>query len=198
MTETSAFALLARLLFRELWKGAPCYVPLAPDVALEELDAVATSAGDLARDLARDEGDRGFDALLLIGDAALRRPRAAGWDVLDLGTEWTRWTGVPFVYAFWIWRGGECPVELVRRLEAARRMGMARVDEIVASLDLSSTGLDAAACRHYLHRTIQFDLGPEQLRGLERFLSLLEQNGLVARAPRPVEFVEAPLVEGAR
>ena len=140
-----------------------------------------------------------LDAVLLIGDAALRSSRVTGWEVRDLGTEWTRWTGLPFVYAFWMCRGGTCPVSLTERLEEAKRVGLARIDDIVESLDLpGSIGLDAAACRDYLRRTIQFDLGPEQLDGLAFFYGLLEQHGLVAAAPASLRFVAEGATEGAR
>ncbi|MBI4545125.1 MAG: menaquinone biosynthesis protein, partial [Gemmatimonadetes bacterium] len=43
----------------------------------------------------------GAAAALWIGDVALRRTPAAGYCLLDLGTAWTEWTHLPFVYALW-------------------------------------------------------------------------------------------------
>ena len=45
------------------------------------------------------------DAVLLIGDAALRRLGTTDY-ALDLGAEWSSLTGLPFVYACWVARGG--------------------------------------------------------------------------------------------
>ena len=43
------------------------------------------------------------DAAVLIGDLALELDRDQ-YRVLDLGAEWTAWTGLPFVYACWTGR----------------------------------------------------------------------------------------------
>src|SRR5207253_859919 len=58
------------------------------------------------------------DALLVIGDAAmrLRRKRPHGFThTLDLGEDWLAWTGAPFVYALWAVR---------RALDAETKRGM--------------------------------------------------------------------------
>ena len=44
------------------------------------------------------------DAGLLIGDPALQVDRAK-YHTLDLAEEWIRYTGKPFVFAFWAVRG---------------------------------------------------------------------------------------------
>jgi chorismate dehydratase len=53
-------------------------------------------------DQRREDPFERFDAALFVGDVALGarqvRPDLA-W--ADLGAEWTRWTGLPFVYALW-------------------------------------------------------------------------------------------------
>jgi chorismate dehydratase len=190
-TSSRTSALLTRLLFRERWRGAPRFLPLEPQAGLRWLEGEeAGSSGDAAGGAALGS----LDALLLIGDAALRSTRPCGWEVLDLGTEWSRWTGLPFVYAFWICRREIGSPALVRRLEAAKRTGIARVDDIVRGLHLPRVGLDASQAREYLRRTIQFDLGPAQIEGLAAFFRLLERNGLIAAAPRPLSFVETGVV----
>ena len=62
-----------------------------------QLAPAPTEPGDLAR-LAATE----HDAVLVIGDGALLL-RAAGTYafIVDLGEEWKRWTGLPFVFAVW-------------------------------------------------------------------------------------------------
>lgn len=50
--------------------------------------------------------DESFDAFLLIGNRALRRRRGTRGFAhrFDLGTEWTQWTNLPFVFSQWIMR----------------------------------------------------------------------------------------------
>jgi chorismate dehydratase len=66
-----------------------------------------------------------YDAFLLIGNRALRqRWGAQGYPhTYDLGEEWYRWTGLPFVYARWIARQDLTPRD-VAVLEDALYVGM--------------------------------------------------------------------------
>ena len=104
----------------------------------------------------------GADAQLVIGDQALVRARGDEAR-LDLADEWTRWTGLPFVFAAWY---GDPDAEA--ELEAAHGRGVARLaayaHEAAAELDLPEEDL-----RRYLERHIRFRLGGEELAGLERF-----------------------------
>jgi len=128
------------------------------------------------------------DAVLLIGDAALAAKPGPGWDCSDLGTEWTRMTGLPFVYACWVWRGGPCPSGLTDVFTRARAMGTARIDDIVSAVTLPG-GMDTALARDYLRRVIQYDLGQLQFEGLLLFFERLHAVGIgpEPRAPLPVE-----------
>jgi len=157
-------AMLTRVFFRDLWRGSPSFREVSPQQAKAVLgvpDATVTVNGE------------DLDAVLLIGDAALAIPPRAGWEVVDLGTEWTRWTGLPCIYAFWVWRGGPSPAGLVEVFERAKDAGLARIDDIVASLHLDAD-FDAVSCRHYLNRVIQYDLGQLQLEGLLEFYKRLK------------------------
>ncbi len=102
------------------------------------------------------------DAQLVIGDQALVRAR--GDEVrVDLADEWTRWTGLPFVFAAW-YGDPEAEVEL----EAAYGRGAARL-EAYASEAARELGLPEEDLRRYLERHIRFRLGEAELAGLERF-----------------------------
>ncbi len=109
-----------------------------------------------------------LDGVLVIGDAALSVPPPVEWEAQDLGTVWTRWTGLPCVYAFWVWHGGPSPAGLVELFERAKERGLARIDEIVAGLRLGAD-FDEVRCRHYLHRVIGYDLGNLEIEGLLEF-----------------------------
>ena len=78
-TSSRTSAGLTRVLCREAWGIDPVFEPVPPGVAA----AV-----------------EGCDAALLIGDLALFLDHeAAGLTKIDLGAEWTRLTGLPFVRA---------------------------------------------------------------------------------------------------
>lgn len=117
------------------------------------------------------------DAVLLIGDRAMRACLPGFVHAFDLGQVWHDWTGLPFVYAFWAVREGVELGEVGAALLEAKRRGLERVGEI-AQREAPGLGLDAGFCRRYLQNIIQFDLGPRELAGLERFYRLACQLGL--------------------
>ena len=163
-------ALLTRLLFREVWGAEPDFVPCDPDSMRSYLEGGADELSDL-------------DAVLLIGDAALAGGCYADWLDTDLGTEWTRWTGLPFVYAFWACR--KEAVEdaatgrfLIERLARAKEQGLLRIDEIVAGANLPE-GFDTASGLHYLGHLIDYDLGEDKLEAMRLFFDRLHSAGLL-------------------
>jgi chorismate dehydratase len=121
------------------------------------------------------------DGRLLIGDAALRE-FAAGRPAVDLGAEWTAWTGLPFVFAAWATldpRPG-----LAAALGEAARAGLARRDGIARS-EAARLGLDPGLCVRYLRESIRFGLGPDERRGAELFWERAAELGLAPPA-RPL------------
>ncbi len=109
----------------------------------------------------------GRTGALLIGDAAL--------DVetrfkhrLDLAEDWFEWTGLPFVFAAWFARPGTVDADREDIFRVAKQKGLSRVDAIAAEHGARS-GLDPASLRAYLTESIRYDLGDEEMRGLERF-----------------------------
>ena len=66
-----------------------------------------------------------YDAFLLIGNRALRqRGGARGYPyTYDLGEEWYRWTGLPFVHARWMARQDLAPSDIAV-LEDALYVGL--------------------------------------------------------------------------
>lgn len=119
------------------------------------------------------------DAILLIGDRAM----AAGLDGyshrLDLGEEWHRLTGLPFVFALWAVRPGLGLTEKeIGAFHAALALGRSHVAEI-ARREAEALGLDTKSCIHYLTHNIRFDLGELELRGLSVFQKKLKTSGLI-------------------
>ena len=123
------------------------------------------------------------EAALLIGDPALFLDHAArGLLKIDLGAEWVKLTGLPFVWAFWAGRAGALSGSAVEALVQTRDAGVAASDEIAAAY----CGPERAAMgRAYLRDNIQYTLGEREQAGLRRFYQLAETHEVVEgiRAP---------------
>jgi chorismate dehydratase len=160
---------LTRVLCREAWGIEPRFVSMPPETA------------------ARVEG---CDAALLIGDPALFLDHAAaGLMKIDLGAEWTRATGLPFVWAVWAGRADALTAPHVVTLQEARDAGVANADEIAEAYCGAAR---APLCRAYLRDNIQYRLGEREAAGLRRYYDLAARHGVIDAA-RPVEFYEAPV-----
>jgi predicted solute-binding protein len=123
------------------------------------------------------------DAVLVIGDAALGQ-FAAEAPALDLAAEWSRWTGLPFVFAVWAApRGSHARSARLRELlAAASRRGAASVAAL-AQRAAAGGPLDAQGFEVYLTRRIRYGLGEWEMRGLRRFLDLAERMEGIRRTP---------------
>jgi chorismate dehydratase len=150
---------LTRILLGKRYGIEPEVCPLAID----------TPADDLAT-----------DAVLLIGDRAMRACLPGYRYAYDLGQEWTDWTGLPMVYAVWAVRP---EVELGAAEHAfhrAREHGLAHAGEI-AQRESARLGLDPGFCRRYLTNIIRYDLGSAELAGLRKYHQLAAELGLAPR-----------------
>lgn len=135
-----------------------------------------TEPGDLAR-LAATE----HDAVLVIGDAALLL-RASGTypHVVDLGEEWKRWTGLPFVFAVWAARKDvdrAAVRDVHKALLASRKWGLANIPAL-AQQAARSTDVDEGDCREYL-AGLDYGLSYRHLAGLTNFFQRLAGRGIV-------------------
>ena len=114
--------------------------------------------------------------MLLIGDAALRRLDATDY-ALDLGTEWTTLTGLPFVYACWVARGeaklGQAPQILLN----AKEDRIKNIPEIVR-IESQKLGFPESLCRDYLTKHISYELGDSEIAGLKQFYELAVKHNL--------------------
>jgi chorismate dehydratase len=116
--------------------------------------------------------DTTADAVLLIGDRALGPAGAAGGGsfqlVWDLGDEWCRWTGLPFVFAVWAARPDVACDELVERLSLARDEGRANLAAIAAA-EAAAHGLTVQQCLGYLRDNLHYTLGVREREALDLF-----------------------------
>ena len=114
-----------------------------------------------------------FPAVLLIGDPALDFVRAPHeHQIWDLGAAWFELTQLPFVYAVWALRRGHVSAELRGQLREAKDLGLADLDAIVGE----RKEYDYNFRKDYLGWTIHYHLGPDEKRGLAKFVELLRQH----------------------
>jgi chorismate dehydratase len=153
---------LARILLSERYGVRPQLEGLPVEAALEDTRA---------------------DAVLLIGDRAIRSPGGRFQVVWDLGDEWCRWAELPFVFAMWVARAGAELAGLDTALAAARDAGVAHLDDIAAR-EAAPLGLTRPQCLAYLRDNLYFYLGQREQRGLNLFYEKAARMGL---APEGVE-----------
>ena len=145
------------------------------DVLLRERFGIAPAAEEFAGTM--EEALRAHDAVVRIGDAALFTPPPPGTTVLDLGATWTQWTNRPFVYAVWAAREGVLDHELCESFHASWRQGQTALEDIAGST------ADPVLAREYLARHVRYGLGPGEMAGLHRFLTLAAARALLPRVP---------------
>lgn len=120
----------------------------------------------VTRDPARKMSMAGVDAALTIGDTSFRDE---GLPFLDLGIEWKKFTGKPFVYALWAFLPGHPRArELAAELRRAKARGLKRIDEIAAR-EATRLKLPARFCRRYITEYITYELGPAERAGFRLF-----------------------------
>ena len=132
--------------------------------------------------------DLATDAVLLIGDRAMRACLPGYRYAYDLGREWAEWTGLPFVYALWAVRAGVDLGDAEAAFHRAKAAGLEAAGAI-AQREAPGLGLDPGYCRRYLETVIHYDLGPRELAGMARFHDLAAELGL---APKGVPGVRQP------
>jgi chorismate dehydratase len=115
------------------------------------------------------------EAVLLIGDKVVcdAPPSDRYPHQMDLGEEWKRLTGLPFVYATWVCREGEERSPAVSRarmlLDRQRRRNAMRLGWIAGTRSAGTRWAPALAER-YLGESLRYDLGERARDGLARFV----------------------------
>jgi len=171
-TSSMTSVALTKILLEKWLGGGRMFAPMAPDI--EKM---------LAR----------HDAGLMIGDPALQIDRSR-YLTLDLAEEWIRYTGKPFVFAFWAVRRQALPEDALR--EASSSQDLAAVFQqsrdhglAPASLDQIARewaprlGIGEAGVRSYLTENIYYHLDPPCLEGLQLFYRYAAEIGALPAAP---------------
>jgi chorismate dehydratase len=132
--------------------------------------------------VARGLADTQADAVLLIGDRAIHSPVGPFAAVWDLGDEWRRWTGLPFVFAMWVARAGHDLAMIETALSQARDAGLQNLQAIAAA-EAPKLGLTQPECLTYLRDCLHFHLGPSEREGLELYRRLASSLPAAGAAP---------------
>src|SRR5437763_10534814 len=128
---------LLELLFENVWRARPRFVPGDAEVSDVEVD------------------DSPADARLVIGDAALvlgSNHRDRYPHVYDLGQMWKEWTGQPFVFAVWVAQrttNVDAALNAHGKLIASRNWGLAHLPDLAKQAH-QTTGVSRAVCEEYL------------------------------------------------
>jgi chorismate dehydratase len=134
------------------------------------------------------------DAGLVIGDPALQIDRSR-YHTLDLAEEWNRFTGKPFVFAFWTVRGealqeADPALDLAAVFRGSRDHGLQPENlnqiarEWAPRLGISETDVNS-----YLTDNIHYQLDAGCLEGLQMFYRYAAEIGALPTAPE-MQFVE--------
>jgi chorismate dehydratase len=141
---------LARILYRELWGKTPVLVQPHGRAGAQV---------------------RGTTAAVLIGDQAYAERHNYPY-VYDLAAEWKRLTGLPFVFAAWVYRPELIERALLDRILIALEAGIAQ-RRGTAVRWAAHYGYTEEAAVHYLCHSIQYTLDATKHTALERYFASL-------------------------
>jgi chorismate dehydratase len=161
--------------------------PAVPDAA-ENISAGHTGSPRRIRPVA--DNMRVFRARLLIGDQAIhfRESHAGEFRFWDLGEQWKKLIGLPFVYALWLVRPEVPDVKTIAsRFRTLRNENLANLDKLIAKAVAgaadpgSSEQFDPDFLGRYYREHLRFNFGEEEKEGLRTFANLCARHGLLEK-----------------
>jgi chorismate dehydratase len=123
------------------------------------------------------------DAVLIIGDRAMKADAPEFPHVWDLGEAWNAMTGNPFVFAVWAARPDSDLVCLNSVLSNARDRGLSQLDKI-ASEQAPRYDLSYNECLNYLRENLHFNLGASEKAGMEKYFQYAAELSLIPDSQR--------------
>lgn len=147
---------LCRILAAKAWKREFDWLP-----APEEFDVTAMRHGEAA---------------VMIGDRCFEYAKCF-LHKTDLGLEWRKFTGLPFVFACWV-SAVELPQEFIALFNKALKEGIDRKNEAVALLKDGAVATPAEVI-DYLNNNIDFHLDSLKKEALSRFISYINELKLI-------------------
>jgi chorismate dehydratase len=175
---------LTRILAEEHWKIAPEFFETEPDLRamLEKADA-AMIIGDPALRISiaiEKESGASQQGRAVCQAATLGMTSTEILHIYDMVGEWRRFSSLPAVMAVWAARPEVITPEVLSDFAASRNFGMTQITaiclEAARELELPQPALES-----YLRHNIDFSLGEENRRGLERYFHEAAKLGLIAR-----------------
>jgi len=133
------------------------------------------------------------DAVLVIGDRAMRPERYDSFtENWDLGLEWYRETGLPFVFAMWVGRQSKSGPALAEQLEQARDEGVHMIERL-SQQHAPKYALSIAECIEYLSVNLRFTMHEDEIQGLMTFYRMAAELNLTSNSAQPVWPIISPL-----
>jgi chorismate dehydratase len=170
-TSSMTSVALVKVLFERWMGGGRVFTPRAPS-----LDAML----------------RENDAGLVIGDTALKIDRTQ-YLTYDLAEEWIRFTGKPFVFAFWAVRRDalqNANTDLAAIFQSSRDHGLQPENiDLIAREWSQRLGLSEAEIRFYLTDNIHYELDAGCIEGLQLFFRYGAECGALPPSS-PLNFLE--------
>ena len=172
-------------------------VQLAPRVQ-RSTDILSVGPADVSPAVAKAIPSR--RARLLIGDQAIRfRQRHGGeFHFWDLGEQWNKLVGLPFVYALWLIRPEVRDFKSVaNRLRALRDENLANLDQLIAEVAAPRMRgdfghrkeFDPQFCGRYYREHLRFSFGEKEKEGLRTFANLCAKHGLLPKRDHVFDLV---------
>lgn len=138
-----------------------------------------------------------FAAMLVIGDMALQLRRQCPYPyVYDLGEEWQKITGLPFVFALWIVRqeafirDPELVFEVYHALIESRNYSLGHLEEVIAYARKPAS-LSPSDCLHYF-KNLRFELSSSYQKGLKMYFDFLFKQGEIPCPVRILKLLSLP------
>ena len=126
------------------------------------------------------QGELGFEnsingntAAVVIGDRTFEMHGKFKYEY-DLGEEWKKYSGLPFVFAVWVAKNN-VDSEIIESLNATLKHGIASIN----LLNIDNQNLNESQVR-YLRDRINYRLDANKRNGLARFLKLLENKPILS------------------
>ncbi|MCU0377682.1 MAG: menaquinone biosynthesis protein [Bacteroidales bacterium] len=147
---------LCRILAAKAWKREFQWLP-----APEDFDITAMTPGEAA---------------VMIGDRCFEYAKCFAHKT-DLGLEWKKLTGLPFVFACWV-SSTQLPEEFITLFNKALKEGIDRKNEAVALLTDDAVATPAEVI-DYLNNNIDFHLDKTKKVALSRFIGYINELKLI-------------------
>ena len=127
-------------------------------------------------------------AHLIIGDQAIkfRQDHARAFQFWDLGEQWKKLTGLPFVYALWLIRPEVADAKsIAQRLRGLRDENLADVRAIVSDAVANVSDNKQSTIKEFLdgyyNEHLRFGFGTREKQGLQTFADLCAKHGVLLK-----------------